>query len=63
MQLKRVIVITCEGKHSAFCNYQNSNQISMSLIEMLDILCYHVIIGAVREHCLTNHGEDHCHED
>ena len=30
---------------------------------MLDILCYHVTIGAVGHRCLTNHSEDHCHED
>ena len=48
----------------AFCNYDINYEI-MSLMEkkMLDIIVYQVMISAVRDDCLTNHGEDHCHED
>ena len=37
----------------------------MSLMEkkLLDMIVYQVMIGAVRDDSLTNHGEDHCHED
>ena len=37
----------------------------MSLMEkkLLDMIVYQVMIGAVRDDCLTNHSEDHCHED
>ena len=37
----------------------------MSLMEkkMLDIVVYQVMIGTERDDSLTNHGEDHCHED
>ena len=37
--------------------------IKLMATNMSDILCYHVTIGAVRDCCLTNYSEDHCHED